>query len=86
MSFDRRLKFLERLVGMDDEDLADLSDAVDYEWQCVLVMGDGDGVEVLRDDILTRSRMIATERVKRRDGTRQAERDLAETQRWRYEG
>ncbi len=86
MSFERRLSFHERLVAMDDEQLADLSDAVDYEWQFALQMRGADGLDVLRDDILTRSRMIATEQRHRREGVRQAERDRAEANKWRYEG
>ncbi len=86
MSFERRLSFHERLVAMDDEQLADLSDAVDYEWQFALQMRGADGLDVLRDDILTRSRMIAVEQRHRRDGVRQAESDRAEKRKWRYEG
>ncbi len=86
MSFERRLSFHERLVAMDDEQLADLSDAVDYEWQFALQMRGADGLDVLRDDILTRSRMIAVEQRHRRDGVRQAESDRAEASKWRYEG
>ena len=70
MSFERRLSFHERLVAMDDEQLADLSDAVDYEWQFALQMRGADGIEVLRDDILTRSKMIAVEQRHRSEGVR----------------
>ena len=88
MSFDRRLEFHERLVAMDDEQLQDLADAVDYEWQFALDLrgADTDGLEVLREDILTRSRMIATEQRHRSDGTRQAERELAEKRKGRDGG
>ncbi len=88
MSFDRRLSFHERLVAMDDEQLQDLADAVDYEWQFALDLrgADTDGLDVLREDILTRSRMIAVEQRHRRDGVRQAESDRAEKRKWRYEG
>lgn len=88
MSFDRRLSFHERLVAMDDEELHDLADAVDYEWQFALELrgADADGLEVLREDILDRSRMIVAEQWNRRDGTRQRERLLAEARKLRYEG
>mgnify|MGYP006135152771 CR=1 FL=1 len=87
MSFNRRLSFHERLVAADDEQLHDLADAVDHEWSGVLenLSADLDGIEVLRADILERSRMIATEQQHRRDGTRQAERDRAEIRRLRSE-